>query len=103
METTSACGAPAVLYRVDSPAPLSETQKGDVEEDVRPQGFTRFESKNLAVCTTPLASVSVGTPLTVWLTTRSVSIKPRPWLSLFSGSSALAPRRQMPMSADRAQ
>jgi hypothetical protein len=41
-------GCPAPLYRVENPAPLSETQKGEVAEWDIPQGFFRFESVFMA-------------------------------------------------------
>src|SRR5215468_4666333 len=40
--TGKAC--PFALYRVDRPDPLSETQKGEVELETRPQGLTRLGS-----------------------------------------------------------
>src|SRR5262249_33519975 len=46
--TTSACGVPAVLYRVDRPVPLSETQKGLALLSEMPQGLTRLASRFLA-------------------------------------------------------
>src|SRR5215472_17035281 len=36
--------SPFALYRVDRPDPLSETQKGEVELETRPQGLTRLRS-----------------------------------------------------------
>src|SRR5690348_3508008 len=38
METTSVCAMPAVLYRVETPAPLSESQKNEVADSPMPQG-----------------------------------------------------------------
>src|SRR4051794_4249361 len=73
IETTKACGLPAVLYNVETPAPLSEIQNGDAADSPTPHGLTRWGSKNFATWTTPFASVRVGTPLTNLLTTRSVS------------------------------
>src|SRR6266508_928834 len=46
--TTSDSGCPAVLYSVDTLAPLSATQNGDVGDSPTPHGFTRFGSKNFA-------------------------------------------------------
>src|SRR6266852_9302985 len=65
--TTRDCGVPSVLYRDDFPAPLSDTQKGEVADSPTPHGFTRFGSKNFATCTMPFLSVNVGTLLTCWL------------------------------------
>jgi len=39
-------GCPALLYRVVTPLPLSETQNGPVELKDIPQGFTKFLSLN---------------------------------------------------------
>ena len=64
METTRDSGVPAVLCSVETPAPLSDTQKGDVADSPTPQGFSRFGSKNFATCTMPFLSVNVGTLLT---------------------------------------
>src|SRR5437667_87785 len=39
--TTKDCGVPLVLYRVETPVPLSETQKGEEPLDAIPHGLTR--------------------------------------------------------------
>src|ERR1700758_1619002 len=44
MVTTSDCGTPALLYRVDSPVPLSETHHGPEGLIDSPHGFTRWAS-----------------------------------------------------------
>src|SRR5262252_10049881 len=51
METTNGSGVPAVLYKVDTPAPLSEIQKGDMLDSETPHGLTKCGSKNVAMCT----------------------------------------------------
>src|ERR1700719_1198969 len=76
IETTRPCGVPVVSYRVDTPALLSEIQKGEVGDSPIPQGFTRFGSKNWAIWVTPWLSTRVGTVPTFLLTTRSVSAYP---------------------------
>src|SRR5262245_42810334 len=43
--TTSDCGVPAVLYSVDTPVPLSETQNGLPPLSAMPQGLTRWGSR----------------------------------------------------------
>src|SRR5262249_18645567 len=43
--TTSNCGVPAVLYSVETPVPLSETQKGLPALSEMPQGLTRWGSR----------------------------------------------------------
>src|SRR6266576_5985330 len=44
MVTTNPWGVPAALYRVASPVPWSEVQKGDVAEKATPHGFLRLGS-----------------------------------------------------------
>ena len=44
MATTRPSFVPAPLYSVERPLPLSETQKGLVDEATIPHGFTRFRS-----------------------------------------------------------
>src|SRR5664280_3742597 len=44
MVTTSACGVPAALYRVESPVPLSEIHQGPVGLKDIPQALTRLAS-----------------------------------------------------------
>src|SRR6266568_828801 len=48
--TTSATAVPSPLYSVVTPAPLSETQNGLVDEAVMPHALTRFGS---VVCANP--------------------------------------------------
>ena len=49
MLTTRPCFTPAVLYRVDLPVPLSETQNGDVAPNEIPQGLIRSGSVALVI------------------------------------------------------
>src|SRR4029079_14409253 len=42
--TTSCCGTPWALQRVESPVTWSLTQKGEAAADVSPQAFTRWGS-----------------------------------------------------------
>src|SRR5262245_3713413 len=46
--TTGDCGVPAVVDSVDTPVPLSETQKGLPPLSEMPQGLTRLGSRVLA-------------------------------------------------------
>src|SRR5262249_24823185 len=75
MDTTKDCFAPLELYNVNTPAPLSDTQNGEVEDVVRHHGFSSCGSTVgfalLTGCTMPLLSFSGFA-----LTTRSVSTKP---------------------------
>jgi len=54
--TTSGTIAPAPLYSVERPVPLSATHQGDVELAVNPQALTRFAS--LIVPPTPVSDTS---------------------------------------------
>src|SRR5439155_23207328 len=60
MVTTSDCGLPAPSYRVDTPAPLSDTQKGPVGGKAMPHGVFRLASVCAAGANPRLARI-------VWL------------------------------------
>src|SRR5581483_8134051 len=44
MMTLSACGTPVLLYKVERPAPWSDTQKGLAADSLMPQASIRFGS-----------------------------------------------------------
>src|SRR5438477_977716 len=71
MKTTNGCGVPAVLYSVEVPVALFDTQKGEPDDSPTPHGFWRLASTLTALWTMPLASING-----FLLATRSVSTKP---------------------------